>query len=371
MHKKMIFRPKRRKRLNFNMNETKNFYEIMFGKREKLPAVFYDRSVLQLVATCPQQAALTKEYEKELQTEPMPALPEVGSLIHDLAKEAIKANEQYGNAMQEAADYLMQEIPKIRPDLQPDVLRVARSLAFKFLRFQTNKILLCEEQISRAILPATSTQGETLITTAPDLTLATYYADTIIVIDYKTGWKRRDNLDAQDDFQTCVISWVLFGKYPELKKIHFWYLQTRVGQDAYCCIERDKIIGGTAEQPLMQETTLQSRILEAVRLIQNNSTEAWPVYEKCCQCRVARWCKYITGDIADFAKEPTKYLDQYQALSGRVAQMEDILTEAVKGGRIIVGTTGVFDDSPKKKPPIKCSFKVIKNKADNGEKETE
>jgi len=239
-------------------------------------------------------------------------------------------------------------LPKARPDLQPEVLRAGKSIARELRQFSANRRLLAEEPVTRSLLPATLDRGEVLVVTEPDLVLATSKADTIIVLDWKTGYKYRTSQEAQDDFQTCVISWVLFGTYAEIDTIHFWYINTRLSNRNYAKITR------------ADEDNLQARIGETVRLILDGVDDAWPEPAKCAHCDVAKWCKLCDGEALDFAKNPKKYLDCFVALQARCNQIEDTLKAAVKAGRTIYGSECRYDGESKKARGLLPSLKSMK-----------
>lgn len=343
---------------------TETMYDKMFKPEGEKPPEYVDRSTLEAFAKCPQQGYLIKQHEKELVCNEV--LPVVGSFVHQLAKEAIEFADKN---IQEASDYFAEELSKARPDIQPEVIRAGRHLANQLLRFQTNAVLICEEQITRSILPATPTKGELLITTKPDLALATNKADTIIVLDWKSGWKERTNADALDEFQTCVICWALKAKYPEINTLHFYYLNTRRGTIAYAKIELNKIVG---PHDLTQESAFYSRILEAVKLWQSENKEAWPEPEKCQTCPVLKFCELADPTIPlDFQKSPDKFLDRYIVADEELSRMEKILVDACKTGRTVYNTNKDcwFDDSLKRKQPFRASLKSrkIEKDIDSGE----
>jgi len=310
------------------------------------------RTELGRYALCAHQGRLYDEHDGEIETHEI--LPETGEHIHTIAKEAIKTSDM---DLQEAADYITEELPKIRPDLQPEALRAGKYLAAEIRRFSGNRVLICEEPVTRSLIPATNTTGEVLIVTEPDLVLATIKADTIIALDYKTGYKDRTNAEAYDDFQTCVVSWCLFAKFPEVNKIHWFYLNTRLHTRSYVLIERER-----------DEANFQTRIFETYRIAISGCDDAWPNPDKCAQCDVNKWCKLCNGEVFDFTRNPKAYLDQFVAITARINKMENVLKKAVKDGRIIFGTEGQYDDYPKRKPSNKASFKKAK---DNGKEEKE
>ena len=317
--------------------------------------IVLQRSELQVRADCPHQTNLCEKHKEKIETHDV--LPETGNIVHSIAETAIKTSDYN---LQEAADYIAEELPKARPDLQPEVLRAGRNLANELRRFGGNRVMLCEEPVTRSIMPATEQQGEILIVSELDLVLATAKADSILVLDYKTGYKDRTNAEAMDDFQTCVGSWDLWGKYPEVNTIHWWYLNTRINTRSYARLERER-----------DELNFGTRIFEAVRLYLEGSDEAWPEPKKCSMCNVTRWCKVADYEAKELDGDPKSYVDAYIALEARFNKMDETIKAACKTGRRLYGAGGYIDDTPKRKPSAKVSFKPVKDlgKDSNGKEQ--
>ncbi len=313
--------------------------------------VILQRSEMQSRADCPHQANLCVKHKDKIERHEV--LPETGSQVHKLAEVAIKANEQN---LQDAADYIANELPKIRPDLQPEALRAGRNLANELRRFEGSRLLLCEEPVTRSLMPATQETGEVLIVSEIDLVLATSKQDTIIVLDYKTGYKDRTNAEAMDEFQTCVGSWDLWGKYPQVNTIHWWYLNTRLHTRSYARLERER-----------DEENFGARIFEVARLYIDKSDEAWPEPKKCSMCDVTRWCKVADYEAKQLDGKPKKYIDAFIALEARCEKMKATIQESCKTGRRLYGTGGWYDDMPKRKPSQKISFKIQKQQKKKSE----
>lgn len=307
-----------------------NYTEQIFGRNLIPKAIYKQRSELQRYAICPHQANLYENKADEIETHDI--LPETGKHIHKIAEEAIKVCDYN---LQEAADYFAEELPKARPDIQPEALRAGRNLANELRRFSSNRILLCEEPVTRSLLPATTERGEILILSELDLVLATTKEDTIIVLDYKTGYKNRTNQEAKDDFQTCVNSWCLFGKFPNIQTIHFFYLNTRINTRSYAQITKD------------DEPNLEARIFETARYWLEGSDEAWPEPTKCSMCDVVRWCKLADLLPRKLAKNPKEYLDLYITKCAQCDEMLKAMKAYVKSGNIIYGTKTRFAFEPK------------------------
>jgi len=335
-----------------------NYVEPLFGKdafETRHEAEYIDRSDIEAFAICPLQGKLKKEHEGEIELhEP---LPETGKIVHGIAEVAIKSNNF---DLQEAADYIAEELPKARPDLQPEILRAGRHLANRLRWSRATQVLICEEQITRSLISESNTRGEILITTKPDLVLATNKPDTIIIIDYKSGWKERTNQQARDEFQTCVICWCLKAKYPHINEIIFRYWQTRTGDVAMAYIDLEAVVGGTKDLPLTQEDAFQARIFEAVKYYLDGNGEAWPSEAKCAWCDVAQWCKYAKEIVKDCKKDPVGFAANTLVLQEIVSRRLKVQNELVKSGRIIIGKDFIYDGSPKKKAGLRCSYKTVK-----------
>lgn len=325
--------------------------EKVFGKDifETPHPIVMQRTELGRYATCPHQATLCREHADEIETHDV--LPEAGRIVHAIQKVAIETCEKN---LQEAADYIAEELPKVRPDLQPEILRAGRNLANEIRRFAGRQVLLYEEAITRSLMPATVTRGEILVVCEPDLVLAVQDPETILVLDDKTGYKDRTSAEAYDDFQTCVNSWILFAKYPTVNIHHWFYLNTRIGTRSYARIERQR-----------DEDNFGARIFEAARLWLDNVDDAWPEEIKCSQCSVLRWCKYAEVICAELNSNPKAYIDNTIVLSELLKRREKAIGEATKNGRRLYGSAGYFDDSPKRKSPRRVSFKPTKTEVDN------
>lgn len=313
-----------------------NYVEALFGiEAFSAPKpIILQRTELGRYAICPHQANLCEQLAEEIETHDI--LPETGKIVHAIAKTAIESN---GRNLQEAADYIAEELPKARPDLQPEALRAGRNLANEIRRFAGSQVLLCDEPVSRSLMPATQDKGEVLVVCEPDLVLASTKADTIIVPDYKTGYKQRTSQEALDDFQTCVGSWILFGKFQTVNIIHWFYLNTRKFTRSYCRIERER-----------DEANFETRIFETVRIKLDGCDDAWPEPEKCAQCPVVNKCQEAQyAECRMLADNPQSYFDSYITLQAVCGEMLKAMKAYVKNGRVIYGTKARFAFEPKPK----------------------
>lgn len=329
--------------------------EWLAGFTSKHEAEIHQRTELGQSAECPMQGILCKEHETERERhEP---LKETGNLEHDIIKLAIESCDR---DLQEALNFIAEELPKVRPDLQPDVLQAGRTLAYRLRHYTTNGVLHVEDPFTRSILPPTTARGEVLIVTEPDLVLSTQQANIGIVVDWKSGWWQRTKQQARDDFQTCVVCWTIWAKYPQWDLIKFIYEETRTNTRAEVWIDKNRIIGGTQEHPLTQEDAFEYRILSAVRLRQSGSREAWPTEQKCAMCDVVKWCPAADYEIAELVADQKLYVDKYIAKEAQLNRMHDAIAARIKAGYVVVGSAGEFNGEPKKKSSLRASFKPLK-----------
>mgnify|MGYP002036225921 CR=1 FL=1 len=278
--------------------------------------VVLDRSTLELVASCPQQAWLIRE--KGIPTANI--LTESGTIAHEVISECMETipdgehHDMYETLMALAQ---MNE----RTDLQPDVIMAIRGLAFRFREMNISRVLSVEQQYSWEIMGGNDKRGPVLATCRMDLVQRSREEDTLIVTDWKTGWKQRDNSQAKNAYQTCHNSWVLFQNYPQVNKIHWFYEQTRTNTRAYALIDREKDFHN-----------FEGRISMATQAYMNldDRHPAWPYPENCQRCPAAQFCEKATREARLVDDDPPEYLAQYIAKQGELVQMEDAMKDYCK-----------------------------------------
>lgn len=332
-------------------------------KKEVIQPEVLQRSELEKIALCPHGAKLCKEHKI---TGGGNILCEAGTLAHALVKEAFDFCREQGD-LSEVANYFQNELPKVRPDLQPDIIKGARALAERLTRLPLNKLIGVEYQIdypprekdgSVKNPPAwlISMEGKPLVlTTALDF-VAHGNARNIIVVDYKTGYKKRSNEEAYNDFQAQFGAWLLFQLFPECESVDWFFDESRWGSTAYAEFVRDK------QDKYLPNTTVQdlitSRIAEVVRLWATGCDDAWPVKEKCLWCDAIKHCKFANPEALEIGADPAAFIDKLQVISALADKMQDDATVYLKAHGPIEGTSCVFD----RKPPSDRFYTEIRPK---------
>ncbi len=318
--------------------------------RKPLDAQVYDRSDLEKTSGCPFEAKAIRDGK----VKDVSMLADVGIEGHRLLAESLESvDENYLDLV----DYLENELPTARPDIQPEVIKSLRGATEELRKIDPGRIIGIEKQYSTEFLKATRNHGAIVLTCCQDLLLAGKDETVVILFDWKTGYKRRTSTDAQSDFQTCFYSWILFRELPKVQTIHFFYEQTRYGTRAYAKLERER-----------DYYNFEGRIQETVRLRMEDSNEAWPGMEKCCWCCVTAICPHVVGEALELNKDKEGYLNQYIALKARVAAIErGMKAHCKKHGEIRSGNQ-VFGYKETKKI---VSYKLYVDKPDKTNNEDE
>jgi hypothetical protein len=319
----------------------------LFKKAAVQPEIA-QRTDLERFAVCPHMAQLIKEHGIEASGK----LLESGVISHGLVKEAFEFSEGDIDGM---ADYVLNELPKTRPDLQPEILKGARRLAESLTRMPLNRLIGVEYVVD---YPPREKDGSVknppawlvkpngtpiVLMTALDM-LFRGNANNLIVQDHKTGYKRRTNEEAEYDFQTCYGTWLLFQLFQDIETIQWFYNETRWGTTAYAEFHRSKL--DQYMPNLTTEMKLQARIQEVVRLWLMDCDEAWPLREKCVNCDAIKYCKFANEEALDFAQDPKAYVDAFNVRSALVDKMDDVLKEHVRQHGEVEGTSCVYKFVP-------------------------
>ncbi len=322
-----------------------------------------DRSTLENYAECPQRAYLkilfdalraeatgktVFDWEKEriAQADPMlistlrkaalcgttNALCDTGILIHEMIE---KAFQECDGDTSIIPDWISDNFPKIRPDVQPEAIRAGRFVCDQIADLHV-KVLAVEKQISVAVDEAL------ILTTRLDL-LAQGLSNSLHVWDWKTGYKRRTASETHDSFQGQFTAALLWDQpcYANVDVIHYWYMETRFGTRPYARFERN------AEHPrlphLTQKVAFDARISQALTLFASNNQECWPHDEKCCQCDMVRFCAMAHIDAAEISDDPKAFIDKLAYDMASVARRKKAATAWVKAKGAIVGTKVIYD----------------------------
>ena len=359
--------------------------------------IVLDRTRLEQYATCPRQAYLTMLWEalkakaNKLEVFPWEAerikdadpnlidqmeavslqstdsrLCECGNEIHDLFKRAF---EECKNDLNRVPEWLVENLPKIKPSIQPMAIRHARHAADLITEYHVNLIAV-EHQVSLIVIPETETTPAVIVTMRYDLIGSG--KGNLHVIDWKTGFKRLTNQEAAESFQAEFGAWLLFQQEPylEINTLHFWYFETMWGTKAYARFDR------LDEHPrlpgLTTEKAIQGRVMSAVDLFLKNCKDPEPLPYACCWCDMIRFCPDAHIDAKEIADDPRKFVDNMVVLEQLLKRRKAAATAWIKGKGPLVGTkvaytkkipqerfSAGFEDLQKPKGPAKTGDESI------------
>ncbi len=317
-------------------------------------------------------------------------LSECGTEIHDLLKRAFT---ECKNDIHKVPEWFVENLPKIKPNIQPMAIRHARHAADMLSEYHVNLIAV-EHQVSVVVYSGTATlnyEGELKVGKITDIhppvpgssipaQLSVEFDDGDIiatidqadvleetpavivtmrydllgsgkgnlhVMDWKTGFKRLTNSEAAESFQAEFGAWLAFQQepYQDINTLHWWYFETMWGTKAYARFDRNE------EHPrlpgLTTEKAIQGRVMSAVDLFLNNCKDPWPSEYACAWCDKIRFCPNADMDAKKLSEDPKLYVDKMIVLGALLKRMKKTATTWVKGKGSIAGSKMLFT---KKKP---------------------
>jgi len=263
-------------------------------------------------------------------------LAECGTQIHELID---KAFNECKNDIHLVPEYLVDNLPKIKPNIQPMAIRHARHICDMIAEYHVD-IMAVEQQVSLVIIPETDTAPAVIATTRIDLLGSG--KGNLHAVDWKTGFKRRSNSETADSFQAGCIAFLLFQQkeYKEINTIHFWYYETMFGTKAYARFDRNE------EHPrlpgLTTEVALRGRITEAVDLFMKDCRDAYPLPDTCCFCDVIRFCPQASMEAKEIADDPKAFIDSLVVLEALCKARKRAATQWIKAHGAIEGSKVVY-----------------------------
>jgi len=318
---------------------------------KRLPPIYMDRSTGENYVTCPFMANAVET--GKVKGVGIDAL--AGSEGHRIIAEAIEWGKRNDDG--NMAQYLWEELPKARPDLQPLLRSRLRFAGRALKRLNVWDVIAVEKQYAAEWQPGNEEHGAILLTICLDLVLAARKGE-IVVIDWKTGRKHRSHSEAREAFQTQFGAWALWKNLPDVEKIHWKYIETEHDFTAYCVLERERDFH-----------FFEGRIAQAVKLWQEKSQEAWPDPDKCAWCPATSFCPHLVGKGKELQDDPAAFFNKYMVMQAEASKMRGAMTRYCnKTGKEIDNGGGViFGDEGRKKIML-GPFKV---KEDNAGKESE
>lgn len=337
-----------------------------------LPPVILDRSTIERYATCPWQA---------YRVEHMPPMgseaADSGQEVHRIIASAVRG---YATDGVPPRDMMEQELPKARPDVQPDVIEGLRSCIWRIDAMLTSHnprdIIAYQDgeddqagQFAWDLLPATETRGPIRITSEIDLLMRGTTATEVEEMDWKSGHKHWRSSNVRDAFQFQLHAWLIFNNFPEVAQAHIAVWNTRLmGSTAPYTFRRDSRI--------MEDFT--ARLTQAVRRRDcahdpdGVEPETWPSHNKCRICDVVLDCPQAATTAIWLNTDPAAYAQATEVMALALAQRrEDLRAYVDAHGEVDLGKGRLFGlgESRRAKRPTLTQYKFYAGTAQDDEDE--
>ncbi|GAG20139.1 unnamed protein product, partial [marine sediment metagenome] len=193
------------------------------------------------------------------------------------------------------------------------------------------------------------------------------FGDSLVVWDWKSGWKERDKVTAWKDLQAQCSAWLIWKNYdgehadadgvalPKFDEVKFVFKETRKGRSVEAEFIRDKCFYSLPD--LTQEMQFEGRIVTAIRLHMTGCDEAWPSEKKCSWCNQIKRCKYANTEAREIADDPNSYVKQYHVLKVLSDNMKASIVTYLKAGNEIIDPDGLT--ARKKTPKNMFTLEVV------------
>jgi hypothetical protein len=308
--------------------------------------IIADRSAVEDYAVCPFRASKKRELAGKADDHSI--CMEVGNEVHRIAEDCLKEAAISQIPSNDVAEDIVDKLASVKPDIQPQVIKAARYFADMVCELRIHDIIGVELQIDDACKTGlTDMEGRPFkLTTCLDLLLKGQ--NSLHVIDWKSGYKKRNKEETFNSFQAQFASNILWKTYDgsngdKIDTIHFWYWETFWGTKSYARFDRD---AETASLPhLTLELQIKGRIFEAIKLWATDSKEAWPEEKKCAWCpvEVVKLCPHAIPSVKDLVNDPKGAVDQLVVLKAAYDNAASALKAHVKAHGGIKGSEMVFE----------------------------
>lgn len=304
---------------------------------------------MQRVANCPYQAwKIEQDGIKE-----QGILLDIGKVLHKLGEDKIKEAIKNQWQPEDLADEIINELPSVRPDIQPRVIKAARFFAIQILQLRIWDILGVEMQVDDACKTGIQARDGTpfILTACLDLFISGR-ANSAHIWDFKSGFKKRNKEETFNDFQAQFDSNIIFKMFDgsngtdRIERIHWWFLETFWGTRSYACFERSAEVPSLPHLDL--EKQIEGRIFKAITLWVEGCREAWPEEKKCAWCPIVMDCPHAIAGVKRIAKDPKSFIDRMIALKASYDKHAEIAKYWLQEYGAIKGTGMVYDFRPKK-----------------------
>ena len=356
--------------------------DILFGGAPELPPVYLDRTTLERYARCPWQGWTVEVGHVEDVSFPADS----GSEAHRVIGEAVA---QYAREGIPPREYMEEELPKARPDVQPDVLAGVRPSLWAIGQFLTsrhpNDLIAYQGgegdhsgQFAREFSAGTPEKPATIITSEVDMLLAGTTTSELLEIDFKTGHTSWSSVDVRDSWQFRLHAWLLFEAFPGLEYLHVDIWMTRLHSHAptYTFVrkrmsdfdallasavqirERMHLIEDAAQAKLKErkkKPTFKNLVLAMLdALVEGRGpSDTFEMtiqeFDKCGACPAKLRCPHVLMPVKEIAEDPERYANDTNTMEAAVAFRKDLLRKHHEAHGEIEGKTICFGlNAPKR-----------------------
>lgn len=287
--------------------------------------VTVDRSTLECASVCPFQARAIADGRCST----VGVLAVASEAVHQAFGRTIHEYIDSGGAMgktdlRESAEF---EARNCRPDVQPEVMRIAQSSLWGFSQLlgsiHPSNLLSFDggEDIDRSgQLAIDFPDFGVRYTSEVDLLYQSEAPEVGDEVDYKLGWKDWTAEDVRDSFQFQSHAVMALEKYPQWKALRVRIFDRKGRMTFPVYFQRERLFDWKVRI---------RKAIEAWQLSQSDNPPCWPTLEKCGQCPAACLCPVADQPIADLAADPPGFVKRLVAVEARVDAMRALAAKYV------------------------------------------
>lgn len=261
------------------MSKTLDSFQIIDDAPQR---TILDRSLIEAYSVCPWQAHAIETADPKFV---VGQLAVAGQLAHDCFNAATKLwiESNMGVSVRDLVAEIENAAVSSRPDLQPDVIRSTKSMAWDWAEYlmkygHINNILAFDggEELDRSGQMSMAFGNIEFTSEVDFLRMAGTEA---FEDDWKTGWKDWSDDDVKDSFQFQSHAALIFHNFPTLDTLYVRVWNTRRHTRTPWCAFYRRDVGRYV-----------ARISSAIGVRMSGDTTPWPTVEKCRICPVSKTC---------------------------------------------------------------------------------
>ncbi|MCE5277161.1 MAG: hypothetical protein ABFD92_16660 [Planctomycetaceae bacterium] len=346
------------------------FDDVMAGP-PALPAVLLDRSTLERYAVCPLSAWAIETGAVEDASRAAAS----GDECHGVLSGAVGLYADQGIAVY---DYIRQEMLKVRPDLQEDVMDGLKRSAWKiseYLSARSPADLVAFDggagprsgQLAAELLPANDSRGPIVATSELDLLVAGATAAEMEETDWKSGHTPWSSAMVRDSFQFRMHAWLAFKNFPDLQQLHVRVFMTRVGYATpWVTFERDMMEAFEARMLMAVRFREDAFILAADG--RSEEIPCWHDAEELMECPAVHLSRRVKHPAADLLEDPGRFASDTMAMAKALDDRKKLMRQYVMThGDIVDAATGIafgLDRPREPKKPTAAEYQFYKPTGD-------